>query len=223
RQEAVKADPLSAYAKQELGRAHDALGDLEVELRRGQVGLEHYREAHRIFEALHAKDRGNLEFRWYLGNADYHLGTVYRLLGDAQRAEAHGRACLETRELLLKNDPKNVQRQIELMLVRARLGQHREAAQAARQVCDYAPRHPGKLFSAACGYALCIPAVSRAGVCTPEDEALGRDYAAKALEAIDRAIAHGFRDSRALQGVPELEALRGREDFQSLLTRLATR
>jgi tetratricopeptide (TPR) repeat protein len=220
RREIVAADPFSAYAKEELGRAHDVLGDLEVELRRGRESLPHYREAHRIFEDLHAKDRGSLELRWYLGNADYHLGTVHRLLGDKEWAEAYVRACLETRELLLKNDPKNMQRQIELMLVRARLGRHREAAQAARVVCDYAPGHPGKLFGAACGYALCVHAVARSGASTPDEEALRRDYTAKAIEAIDRAIAHGFRDRLALQCVPELESLRGGEEFQGLLLRL---
>jgi tetratricopeptide (TPR) repeat protein len=212
----VQADPLNTYALQELGRVVDALGDLEVEYGHARAGLASYEEARALFDALCRKDPGNSEFRWYRANADYHIGNARQLLGEAAAARRHYRECLPVREQLLKDDPKNIQRRIELMLVQARLGDHEAAAKTAAAVCDYAPRHPGKLFSAACGYALCVPAVSTGG-----DPSLPQAYGHKALEALRQAMACGFRDGRALDAAPDLEPVRGEKDWKAVRSGLA--
>jgi tetratricopeptide (TPR) repeat protein len=105
RRKLVEADATSAYAKQELARALSALGDLEIEQGRTPAALAKYKEAQGVFAALARKDPGNPEVQWYLANTRYSLATAQRLLGDPKGAEQLYRACLKTRETLLKDDP----------------------------------------------------------------------------------------------------------------------
>jgi serine/threonine-protein kinase len=226
RQEMVQADALNAYAKQELGRVLDALGDLEIEYAHDRAALETHEKAWALFDFLCQKDQGNAEYQWYRGNADYHLGTACLRQGKSAESQRHYYDCLKARERLQKDDPKNIQRKIELMLVQARAGDHETAAKTASEVCAYAPRHPGKLFSAACGYALCAwataqtrtsPATSGAG------EALHRAYITKGLDTLRQAIDCGLRDRRAVETLPELQSLRSEDAYKALLDGQAKR
>jgi tetratricopeptide (TPR) repeat protein len=219
RQEWVNADRDNARARQELGRAHNALGELEIESGRGQSALEHHQRARTVFEELLAKDKNNPEWHWYLANTDYYLGNVHQLLGNKTKAEEHYRKCLKTREILLKDDPNNVERKIEFMLVQAGLGQHKPASQAAAEVCKYAPKHPGKLFFAACGYARCLAAVT-AGPSAAEP-ALARQYGEKAVEVLDQAVAQGYKDAVAIGKTPELKSLQNLPGYQRIATKLS--
>jgi serine/threonine-protein kinase len=218
-QEAIHTDPLNALAKQELGRVEDALGDLEVEYGHLTAAARAYEEARAQFDALCQKDRGNPEFQWYRANADYHLGTARLLLVDAAAAMRHFQDCLKIRRRLQADDSGNIQRRIELMLVQARLHDHEAAARTAAEVCAYAPKHPGKLFSAACAYALCVPAARAAG----PGGASQREYAAKALATLGQAIACGFKDRRALETSPDLQDVRGEDGYKAMLAGLASR
>jgi serine/threonine-protein kinase len=216
RQELIQADSLNAYAQQETGRTYNALGELEIELRHDRASLEQHQKAHAIFDALHKRDPANAEVTWYLSNTDYHLGNARRFLGDESSAEKHFRACLGTRLSLQKNDAKNIQRKIELMLVQAQLGMHKDASEAARQVLEFAPRHAGKLFLAACALALNARAAS-------SDPALQKEYSDRSVAILTQALADGYRDLRALQNVPELQPLRNHSGFKQLLGELAVK
>jgi tetratricopeptide (TPR) repeat protein len=220
REEMVQADPLNAYAVQELGRVLDARGDLELENGHVKEAAASYGQARDRFDGLCRKDPGNPEIQWYRANADYHLGVARQLAGDAATADRHFRDCLEVRQRLQKDDPRNIQRRIELMLVQARLGQHEDAAKTAGEVCAYAPQHPGKLFAAACAYALCVPAARAASTGKSE---LQRAYATKAVETLRQAIAYGFKDRRALEVVPDLQPVRAEEGFKTLVAAPAGR
>ncbi len=209
----AQADGTNAYARQEVGRTWIALGELEMELRHGRVALENYQQAQDTFAALARKDPGNPEIQWYLANATYGLGTAQRFLGDKAAAEKSYRACLKTREILLKEDPKNPQRKIELMLVRARLGQNAPAAALAGEVQAYGPRHPGWLFAVGGCYALCSQAAT--------DSRQREVYAQKAIAALRQAIDQGYRDLHGLTADPDLEPLRDHPAYPELLTRLA--
>jgi serine/threonine-protein kinase len=221
RQEMVEADALNANAKQELARVYDALGDHELERDHASDARENYLRAHEIFKALHQKDPSNLEIRWYQGNVDYYLGTTELLLGHAKAAEERYRTCLETRQALLKSDPKNIERQIELMRVAARLGQRQDAAAAAQKVCQYAPKHAGKLFSGACGFALCLDGLR------PQESAQAKTqaekYADRAIAVLRQAVQQGYRDLRAIEHTPDLRSLRSDPRFIALVNELGQR
>jgi tetratricopeptide (TPR) repeat protein len=209
RQEMVQAEPSSVTARQELGRALEACGDLEMELGRFPEARDWYHQAQEVFAGMAEKDPSNPEIRWYLANARSALGLAQQSL-HAPQAEQSFRSCLKTREVLLKDDPQNRERKIELMLALARLGQHEAASTLAQEVAAHAPRHPGVLFAVACGYGECIRAVN--------DQALQNRYADKAAGALTQAVAHGYRDSHCLQTHPDLQPLRHFPIFKSVLT-----
>jgi serine/threonine-protein kinase len=221
RQEMVQADALNAYAKQELARVYDTLGDLELENDHASDARAHYLRAQEIFRAIHQKDPSNPEIRWYLGNLDYHLGTTELLLGHAQAAQERYRTCLETRQALLKSDPNNIERQIELMRIGARLGQRQDAAGTAQKVCQSAPKHAGKLFSAACGFALCLDGFNPQKSAQAKTEA--ENYADRAIAVLRQAVQQGYRDVRAIEHAPDLHSLRSDPRFIALVNELRQR
>jgi serine/threonine-protein kinase len=217
---------LNSDPKKELGRAYEALGDLEMESGHAPAALDYYSKAHDIFEGMVQKDRDQLELQWYLSNMEYHLGVVKQVLGDPKAAEKYFASCLKTRELLLKSDDKNVQRKIELLLVQARMGLHQQAALAADKVVEFAPTHPGKLFQAACGFALCLQAVDsneKKKSTPPGSEPLQITYREKALAILHQAIDYGFKDRVALRKCPDLASLESLDQYKKLLNQFARR
>jgi serine/threonine-protein kinase len=223
-QSIIESDPTNAYVQQELGRVYDAIGEMEQEQGHIPQCIEKYEAARSIFQDLVNKDQSNPEYRWYLANTQYHLGPVLHQQGDPAAADLL-QQCLETRRFLEKNDPKNIQRTIELMLALARTGDIPGADALAEKVVAYAPRHPGKLFSAACAEALCV-ATGAAGKDEPqgsEFEERARDrHARRAVEILKMAAEHGYRDARALETNLDLDPIRDRDDFRALMQTLAT-
>ncbi|HZU35659.1 MAG TPA: protein kinase [Gemmataceae bacterium] len=213
REQLVQADATNAYAKQELARVLAAMGDLEMETKHLPAALEKYHEARALFAKLVAKDPGNPELQWYLANANYALATALSAVGDTGARPLY-EACLKSRRELLHIDPKNTQRQIELMLVLARLGHDSEAAGLAAAILAYAPRHPGMLYGAACGYALCSVHAKAA--------AQKADYLARSAAALRQAVAHGYQDARGMAADPNLEPLRGSPAFRAVQTELVS-
>jgi len=223
REEWVQEKPLDAEAKQNLGRTLEALGDEELELRRYPEALDFYDKSLAIFNEL-LKGADVPEYQWFRANIDYHLGTLYEELHNEKAAQEHLNVCAKTREALLQSDPKNAQRKVELMLVYARLAKHREAAKLAQELIDFAPNHPGKLFAAACGLALCSShSVSQSQSNSAEDQELRRGYADKALATLRQAIARGYKDIQSLQTNPDLDALRSSNGYNQILNLIAKR
>lgn len=227
RQEWVKAEPLDDYGKQELGRTLDALGDMETEMGVYSAALDYYQKSHAVFQDLLKRGPNVPEFHWFLANAEYHLGTVHRLMKNEKAAQEDFLSCAKAREALLKDDKTNAQRKVELMLVYARLGRHQEAAKMAQEIIEFAPKHPGKLFSAACGLAICSSADGRAGSLSDggsgseDDKAQRRRYAEKAMDTLRLAAANGFKDAHGLQINPDLEALQSLGDYKQLIRQIA--
>jgi tetratricopeptide (TPR) repeat protein len=210
RSEWVHSEPLNAYATQELARAYFDMGTMELEVGNIKASLDQYRHAENMFVELVAKDKANVELKWYLANTEYALGNARQAAGMPDEAKAYFRRCRVTREGLFRMDPANIQRRIELMLVNAQLGNAEQALKDASFVEQYAPRNPGKLFPAACAYALSAKASNVPG--------RAESYTNNAIRLLRMAIESGFRDSWALQHDPGLEAVRSRSDYKQLVS-----
>jgi serine/threonine-protein kinase len=223
RQKAVEKNKVNAQAKRELGAAHDALGDLELERQSGKTALEHYDKSVALYEQLHKKEPTNAMDQWYLAHGYYRRGVAKDLLGDRPGAEKDFTEAMKLREGLTKTDPKSVQVQTELMLARARLGQHAEASKASGELRKRAPRNPAVLLSAAGGYALSIPGAATAKVPAEQVKKLQRGYADLAFQTLEQALALGFRDRVRLEVDPDLAALRTYPEYKKLLERLPRR
>jgi tetratricopeptide (TPR) repeat protein len=216
-----KADPTNAIAKKKLGWVYDEMGDREAEFRRGKEALEFHSMANEIFQAMIKKEPENAELQWYLAHSHYRLATARRLLGDRLAAERDDREALRLREHLAKADPNNLQRIEELMISRARRGDHQAAAKAADDLRKRVPKDASVLVSAACCYGACIQAAqayaSDPGVRRSEVAEVSEKYAAAARESVKEAISLGFRDAFALQHNPNLEPLQTDERYKTLL------
>jgi len=209
----VQSEPINAHARQELARADLATGEMELEVGALPASLDRYRKAETIFTELISKDPGNVELKWYLSNTQYALGRALQLSGKQDESKVYFRLCLTTRKELFRADSGNIQRRIELMLVNAQLGNIRDALSDARVVEQYAPQNPGKLFSAACAYALAAQ---------NSTSQLRASQADNAIRVLQIAVASNFRDTWALQRSPELQSLRGSSAFQQLLREFKT-
>jgi serine/threonine-protein kinase len=221
RRQAVKHDPASAAARRDLGAALDAIGDLEVEQGNVAQALEHYRQAHEMYEALCKREPDNMEDQWYLAYSYYRLDTARRLAGDAAGAARDAAECLKLREAMARKDPNNMQRRTELMLARARCGRHEAAAQDAAQLARQGARNAGVLFTVAYGYARCIPAVaSGKGPLSAAQRTLQRRYEDAAITTLRQAIRLGYRDREALRLEPDLAPLRDSAAYGELLAQL---
>jgi hypothetical protein len=109
------------------------------------------------------------------------------------------------------------------MLALARCGQHAKAAELADTVHKAGPAF---LFSAACGYALCIPAVAHGkdkDRLTADERASQQHYADKAIETLREAVAKGFDDPVTLESDPDLAPMQKDPRLKELLAKLRKR
>jgi serine/threonine-protein kinase len=97
-------------------------------------------------------------------------------------------------------------------------------ADAAATALERAKLWPGdcmELYNVACELALCVPLVGKdKEQRTPEQEALRRQYADQAMEALRTSVLLGWNDVAHMQKDTDLDALRGREDYKELERRL---
>jgi len=207
----VKIDPADPSPKQNLGRVQQAVGDMELELGRPNEALRALEEARQTFRSLAEKDPQNPELVWYQTNAEESLAVAQSLLGNAAESRRLLEGCLTARERFVREDPNNINREIELMVVKARLGQCDEASKMTANVQEFAPHHPAKLLGVARALALCAHG--------PQ----GSAFADKAMAALQAAVAGGFQDGYAVKTSPDFVALRDVSGYPELVAGFSRR
>jgi len=207
--EMIRANPLDADARVDLARTELFLGDLELNLGNPKAALAHDQSAESMFEDLIKKDKENPELKWYSANSEYAIGRALKLGAQPNEARTYFSRCALTYQALLQSDPKNIQRKIEVMLADAQLQKPQPALGFAREVERYAPRHPGKLLSAALAYAILASPPRSAQPSHPNNELHRKNYAEEAMRLLHKAMQNGFRDTWTLQHLPELKSLPG--------------
>jgi predicted Ser/Thr protein kinase len=214
----IKANPLDAAARINLARTELAVGDLELNLGNAKPSMEHYRNAQSTFEDLISKDKENSELKWYQANTQYAMARALRFQGKANDAGAYFSKCLATYEFLAQSDPKNIQRKIEVMLAAAQLERDKTTLGYAHAVEEYAPHHPGKLFSVALAYAiLAASATEKQRAITAHDS----HYADETIRTLRVAAQNGFRDTWTLEHAPEFQSLRVLSSYANLLREIS--
>ena len=142
------------------------------------------------------------------------------LLGFKAQSRTYFEESLKTREKLAAGDRTNIQRKYELALALARCGMNKQAAELADTIRKTS-EDPTFLFSAACGYALCISALEqgRASL-TPEDRALQKRYGDQAIETLVQAVSKGYDDPVILESDPDLAPIQNDPRLKELLAKL---
>jgi hypothetical protein len=98
-------------------------------------------------------------------------------------------------------------------------GDYALAVQEAEMVAAKAEElYSGNLYNLACVYSHCAATAGRdAKLPLPERTKLQEHYGARALEYLRQAMAKGWRNLPLLKSDPDLDALRGREDFKKVV------
>jgi tetratricopeptide (TPR) repeat protein len=221
RQELAKALPQSALVKFELGAAHLALGDMKLELRQPQEALDQFLKGHAILAVLYEADRKDALNQFILGNSFYRLGTARALLGQEAAADKDFQEALKLRQELVKEDPNNRQRKLELMPALACCGLYAKAGRMADEFRQRGLKSADYAFAVAATYALCIKAVAHANKGSQpneSDKALTDRYFSLAMEALNQAVKYGYKDVRALKHLPDLDALQGYRPYKELVS-----
>jgi serine/threonine protein kinase/tetratricopeptide (TPR) repeat protein len=222
--ELTTANPKNVDYQKDLATSYEKLGD--INLFWGQdpsKTLVEYQRAHEIREALFKREPTSADLQAELATSNYRLGTANLWLGRKSEAEKYYQESLKGRDKLSHADPTNTNRQLELMLSLARCGQHAKAAELADAIRKATSGDPAFLFSAACGYALSIPAVAPGkenDKLTSDERALQQRYADKAMDTLREALAKGFDDPVTLETDPDLAPMQNDPRLKELLAKM---
>ncbi len=206
RQRLFAANPKDFRSKHELARTCGMLGDIEFRTSNPAGAEPMYQRSLSLTEELADLDKASVDYQRDLGICHYRLGALFARAGESEAARQHFQECRRIREPLA---PQNVRRQMELMLVVARLGEHFQAAALAEEVARQGNVDPEMLIELGRTYAQSAAAT--------EDAALRQVYESKAVAAVSQAIEQGYKDLVFLQTEADFDPLRQHKPFATLL------
>ena len=209
REEMYQKFPNISLVKQQLAAYCSQTAYLYLILGEPDKSRPLYERAVKLASELAAANPTAVEYQRTLALAHYRFGVLKQSQGDATAKENFD-ACLKIRTELAK-DAANVSRQRELLVILARSGQHEQATELAGKLLAGGMPDIELLLDVARAYAQCSSVVA-------SDAAAADAYAAKAMGAISQAVKAGHKDPVYLATEPDFALLKGRDDFQALLT-----
>jgi serine/threonine protein kinase/tetratricopeptide (TPR) repeat protein len=210
---------VSAHAI-ELGGGYCNIGIWVRDGGQPETALNWYQKAIATLEPVVAKEPRLVDAREFLRNS--HKGR-------AEALEDLGRLAEATRDweraLELDDGPSKEFLRANVAESRLRKSQKdKDAAGCLAAAADYEAlkqTDAGELYNSACHRAICA-AVIREDPKTPQADAprLAKEQAELAMAWLHKAVAAGFADAAHMKKDEDIDALRGREDFQKLLADL---
>jgi eukaryotic-like serine/threonine-protein kinase len=232
-----EAHPNMPDYQRELGRSLNYSGELHASAGQLSDALASFEQARELHERL-VRDYPHVrDYRAGLQSSLAQLGQVLRGLGKPAEAEAQYRKALALARKLVDDNPtvRDYHSRLEttiddLVQLLAATGkdQQREGQtdkaessfRAASAVMDGITTLPAKnLVDLACCQALLAGVGGKTGSDLPDAELRARDD--RAIDALRRAIASGYRDFARLRTDTDLDRLRSRADFQLLMLDVA--
>jgi serine/threonine-protein kinase len=197
-----------------------AAGDLDAALRQAE-------QAATLHAELLRTDRHDVEFRWRRARCLDEIGRIRTLSGrPAEAAEPLEQAATAYEELARENPVlyavDRARNRLYLASQRALSGRPEEATgflRRAREMLDQSsPVRPELvLYDIACASSLWSVAGQDGAIAPSEREARGE----RAIAALRRAVADGYRDPEQMRRDPVLDPLRPRRDFRELMREVA--
>jgi serine/threonine protein kinase len=196
-----------------------------VPLKRLDEALSFAREAVKGLEELLAAQPDSIRYRILLSQALTQVGSIGLKKGQANEVLPQLRRALEIEEVLAGEHPKNVRAQSSLAWtlrcvgrVESKTGHRAEARVSLERACkieqQLAATYPAVRYNLACTINLIIAVAEPS-----EREELG----ARAVEELKRVLKDGFSNLQSLKTDPDLDSLRSRADFQSLIASLSAK
>jgi tetratricopeptide (TPR) repeat protein len=207
-------DPSSPAVRHDLAGYLYMWGTFLADTGRIDEALEPLTRAVDLAERLLKDDPENALYQRTASVAHAYLGA--RLLpkraDDAQLAFARS---LQLRQEMARRDPKNDKVRNELLGALARAGETAQAEELAATIHQSEFIDNEVRLGIACAYAQCVRAV--------DAEADRARLGNQAIAMLRSALDNGYRDRVYLEVNPDLDPLRGQEDFRKLLAELEVR
>jgi tetratricopeptide (TPR) repeat protein len=186
---------------------------------------EAFREVVRLRKQLVDKFGNIPNYRHQLAGA---LGNLGRILTENNRPD-EGLPFLEEaivfQEQLIRNHPEQDEYRRFYAnnlafkgVALTKVGEHIAAAQLVPKLLEVFPNEANTSYNAACILAQCASEAAKDTRLSPEkQQEMARQYAERAMKLLRQAVQEGYHDVQSLQEDPDLNALRGREEFKQLL------
>jgi serine/threonine-protein kinase len=232
RERLVRLNPDDPTARYGLGRVLNNIGVLLGDRRHDRDALAMYRRAVEQLEIAFTRLPQVIRHGETLVIGLSNCAHMEHRLGNPAEALQWQRRAVDVCKRLSRDNPAIPRLHSTLVQQYRTLAQwQREANQSeeaertlrlAREVIGRLPTEsPHDLFVLACVRADCAAFIGQGKEkLTPQQETERQQEFALAMEALQKAIAAGFRDPDQLQTAAELAPLRQRKDFQSLAARL---
>jgi hypothetical protein len=146
-------------------------------------------------------------------------GMVHDLALAMREAHRHNiiHRDLKPANVLLAGDPKAKLNDIDVMIARARCGQHHLASKTAEELITSSWHDARVYFQAGCGFSLCTGAVAEV-TASPEAKALAERYTESAFKSLRLAIGAGWKNLVDVETDPDLDAIRDVPGFADVVT-----
>ncbi|HEX4588396.1 MAG TPA: tetratricopeptide repeat protein, partial [Gemmataceae bacterium] len=214
--------------RRNLAVCHAGLGNVLTEMDRLKEAEDAYAAALALIKPLAAKSRDEPGPRNDLAVMLASLAFLRLKTRDFQAAKALLEEARPHHEAALKAGAGNAnyQRNYRIFLtllvpVTAGLGDPAAAKQIAYKVRDLGWEPPDDAYDAACALSRCVPIVQKSEKTSEEDrDKQAAFYGDEAMTMLRDAVAKGFKDAAHMKQDKDLNPLRGREDFEKLLSEL---
>ena len=196
--------------RHDLALSDNAIGTFELlQNNDPKKALEWYQKALTSFRQLLDGDPKRVTFKENVARTEYFVATALLRLGDKKQATDHYKECLTIRQGLADDPLAKVDR-MDLMIIKARLGQVKAASEMAEDSIKTPPRDARVYFQAACGFAMC------AGAGAP-DSPDAKHYATRAFGCLDKALKAGWKNAVDVETDPDLDAIRNDSRYGALV------
>ena len=211
RQKMADAQPKVPRVREELAAVNYMIGEFKMRIGDHAAARKHLGLSREIRPSLVEADPKNTVRRRDLGVSLYHLGNLADREKDPKAAREAFEAAYKIQQALVDLDEKNDKRLYELAPTLAHVGQVNKAAELADRL-GAGPNVDNELRVA---LARCYAQCARAAPSGKSEQA--RTFLVKAVETLRTAVKEGYRDRVTLEVEPDLDPLRGLEEFRTLV------
>jgi serine/threonine protein kinase len=211
----IADDPQSLLAQLDLAAIYGNLGLAGMRAQEYSVAGSWFEQGVKVLQQLHEQSKIKAPSPYYAWLEQQQFWVTI-----CQKA---GQAIEDVNFTLEQPAPQSG----ELLQIRAqvlaRRGQHAEAIRTLAKLRELAPKDPFNVYVVARTYSFCVYHVTRGKVpsqLTADELAAKKDYAARAIAALDEAIQLGYKDGTPIEANCDLQAIRQEEGFRKLVERI---
>jgi serine/threonine-protein kinase len=192
-----------------------------------ELATHAYEQARVVREAILAVHPNSADDHYQLASTLHNLALEYGRAGKSDDALQTLNQAIRHQELALEQVPKNLVYRDTLVLhyrvvgeFQRQLGSVREALVAQKQRLRLCPDQANLHADVARELALCVGVL---GKTTPADQGLRRECADLAVQALQKAVALGYKGGAKLVMDAAFDPLRGRDDFEAVVSKLSAK